>query len=170
MFWAVSATGAIRFWDTRNQQKWSAMLTDYQFADGHYLDVTPDGRYDTNLGPDNEAFRWLVADDPLRSLAPQTFMRNYYEPRLAQRLRQCVAVSGGCARAFPKLVPPTELDRVLPKVSNCPQRQVATREVMFGSSNPAISTPNCASAIPPGSPGRGNSAAKNRSTARRRHA
>ncbi len=114
VFWGAFASGSVGYWDTRN---WSEMLTDYQFAHNQYLNVTADGRYDTNLGPDGRAFRWLVTDDPLRSLGPQTFMRNYYEPRLAQRLMQCIAETGGCARTFPPRPPPTDLDRVLPLVT-----------------------------------------------------
>jgi hypothetical protein len=114
VFWAATHDGRVRSWNTRT---WAPILTDYQFPGAHFLDVTADGRYDTNLGPDAQAFRWLVADDPLHSLEPQTFMRTFYEPRLAQRLNQCITVSGGCARAFPQRPPPTDLDRVLPVVT-----------------------------------------------------
>jgi hypothetical protein len=113
-FWAASADDGVRFWDTRN---WVPMQTLVLFGGQHFLAYMQDGRYDTDLAPDTSAFRWLVADEPLRSLGPQTFMRTYYTPRLVAREEQCIMVSGGCARAFPKMPAPVELNRVLPTVT-----------------------------------------------------
>ena len=113
-FWAASASDGVRMWDTRN---WAPMQTVMLFADQHSLAYMQDGRYDTDLGPDSNTFRWRVADQPERVLGPQTFMRAYYTPRLLERLEQCIAVSGGCAAAFPRLPAPVDLNRTLPLVT-----------------------------------------------------
>jgi hypothetical protein len=113
IFWAASATDGLRLFDTRD---WSTVLTLYQFDAGGWLTVTPDGRYDTDLGPDANQFRWLVSDAPWQPLAPQTFMRDYFTPRLAERLLTCTA-AGNCAGVFTPLAPISSLNRVLPKVN-----------------------------------------------------
>lgn len=64
----------------------------YQFPGRRcFLAVTPEGRYDTNLPSDSRLARWVLPDDPLRTYAPQTFMRAYYAPDL-------MAQSVACAR------------------------------------------------------------------------
>ena len=68
VFWSASTINGLRLWDTRD---WSILLTTYFFQGQRYLTVTPDGRYDTNLGPDAAQFRWLMPDAPYQSLAPQ---------------------------------------------------------------------------------------------------
>ena len=112
VFWAASATNGLRLWDTRD---WHVILTTYQFDASHFLTVTPDGQYDTNLGPDSSLFRWIVPDAPFQSLSPQTFMRDYFVPRLGKRLFDCT-VAGNCATAFHRVAPIASLNRVLPQV------------------------------------------------------
>ncbi|WP_372914960.1 caspase domain-containing protein [Sandarakinorhabdus sp.] len=77
--------------------------------------VAGDGRYDTNLGPDSESFRWFMPDQPFRSLAPQTLMRDYYEPRLIAKLMDCTQ-DGNCARVLHPVPPVAGLNRQLPTV------------------------------------------------------
>lgn len=113
LIWAVSRVNGLRLWDRRSGQSLERVML---FAGGHTLVVTPEGRYDTNLGPDTRAFDWLVADEPERSLPPQTFMRTYYTPGLARTLYACAATDGGCAHALPAIAPPLALNRVLPQV------------------------------------------------------
>lgn len=106
LFWAASASDGVRFWDIAN---WSPAMSLYLLGQQHFFAKAPSGRYDTNLGPDTNAFRWRVADAPLQSLAPQTFMRDYFAPRLTAR------VLDGSEAAQP--IPPIlSLDRVLPQV------------------------------------------------------
>ncbi|HEY5723743.1 MAG TPA: hypothetical protein VIT45_15635 [Allosphingosinicella sp.] len=122
IFWAASALNGLRMWDTKD---WSVLLSTNFFDGKSFLTVTPHGRYDTNLGADSSHFRWLMADAPFQSLAPQTFMRDYFEPRLAQRLIDCTS-AGTCASAFKPLPPVAALNRVLPKVRVSGVRQGAT--------------------------------------------
>lgn len=135
VFWSASLLNGVRLWDTRD---WSVLLTLYFFQGQRYLAVTPEGRYDTNLGPDAAQFRWLMADAPFQSLAPQTFMRDYFEPRLTQRLLDCV-VARSCATVLKPLPPMASLNRVLPSVAitgivagSSPGEAIVTVEVSEG--------------------------------------
>lgn len=112
VFWALSASEGLRVWETTTRKE---LYTVHFFLGGGFLAVTPEGRYDTNLGPDSVDFRWLVSDRPWQSLGAQTFMRDYFEPNLIARIAQC-SLDGDCAAAFETLRPIAELNRVLPTV------------------------------------------------------
>ena len=121
IFWAMSAHDGVRLWNTGGEQ-WTEILTTYFFDNQGFLSVTPEGRYDTNLGPDTSLFRWLVPDRPFQSLAPQTFMRDYFTPKLAQRTIECNYLEN-CGSAFPAVTAISELNRVLPQVEITGVRQ-----------------------------------------------
>lgn len=112
LLWATTNDGAIHFSDAGDG---APQLTLYTFPDNRYFAVTPVGRYDTNLAADTNLVRWLVPDAPWRSLAAQTFMRDYYEPGLYRRLLDCRA-NAACTTAFKPLPPIASLNRVLPEV------------------------------------------------------
>ncbi|MEO5629465.1 MAG: caspase family protein [Thermomonas sp.] len=112
LLWATTDDGAIHFSDAGDG---SLQLTLYTFPDNRYFAVAPGGRYDTNLDADTKLVRWLVPDAPWRSLAAQTFMRDYYEPGLYRRLLDCRA-NNTCADAFKPLPSIASLNRVLPEV------------------------------------------------------
>ena len=114
IFWALSAHDGLRFWDTSSTD-WVPLFTTYFFADQGFVTVTPEGRYDTNLGPDTSLFRWVVPDQPFQSLAPQTFMRDYFTPGLAQQVLMCTYFQD-CAATLAELKPISELNRILPQV------------------------------------------------------
>lgn len=110
--WAASITEGVRVWDQRSG---AVLLTIRLLPGGRFVAVAPDGRYDTNMGPDSENFRWMISDQPWRSLAPQTLMRDYYEPRLIAKLMDCTA-AGNCATALHRVPPVAGLNRQLPVV------------------------------------------------------
>jgi hypothetical protein len=112
LFWAVSIMGELKLWNTRT---WQVLATSHFFRNRRFVTVAADGRYDTNLGPDAAQFRWFVPDEPWRSLAPQSFMRDYFEPRLLQKLTDCT-VAGNCARVLKPAPPIAGLNRQLPVV------------------------------------------------------
>jgi uncharacterized caspase-like protein len=135
VFWAFSALEGLRYWDTTN---WSEMLTLHFFDDGNFLAVTPQGRYDTSLGPDAKEFRWLVPDRPFQSLTAQTFMRDYFQPSLTERIANC-SFEGNCASAFKPLPAIADLNRILPvvtitdvKTGDTPDQALVTIEVREG--------------------------------------
>ncbi|MBX7222514.1 MAG: caspase family protein [Blastocatellia bacterium] len=56
------------------------------FDDGHWAVVTPAGRFDTDQLDGTPSLHWVMPDDPVRPLALELFLREYYEPRLLPRL------------------------------------------------------------------------------------
>ncbi|MES2857579.1 MAG: caspase family protein [Pseudomonadota bacterium] len=112
LLWANTDDGAIHFFDAGDGTPQLTLLT---FPGNRYFAVAPGGRYDTNLGADTTLVRWVVPDAPWRSLASQTFMRDYYEPGLYRRLLDCRA-NDTCADAFKPLPAIASLNRVLPEV------------------------------------------------------
>ena len=110
IFWTGSSDGQVRYWDQRSGK---LLLTFYSAPGNGFFSVTPEGRYDTNLGADAGIFRWVVADHPFQSLSAQTFMRQYYEPNLLARVLDC-STQGDCAMVFKPIPPVDSLDRELP--------------------------------------------------------
>ncbi|WP_017667677.1 caspase family protein [Sandarakinorhabdus sp. AAP62] len=110
IIWAVSPDG-LRLWDSRTG---AVLLTSHYVGDG-FVTVAADGRYDTNLGPDSQAFRWLLPKSPFQSLAPQTFMRDYFEPDLARKLIDCTT-AGSCAQRLKPVRPFASINTLLPEV------------------------------------------------------
>lgn len=112
LFWAISPSEGLRFWSVGDMKP----VADVLFPDPSvYLTVMPDGRYDTNVEADQPRFRWLMPDRLDQALAPQTFMRDYFQPGLLDKLLQCSAY-GDCAEVVDKPKPIAELNRVLPEV------------------------------------------------------
>jgi hypothetical protein len=107
LFWAASNNDGVHVW---RKADWRPLLTVYPRSHQHYFALAPSGRYDTNLGPDSTSFRWVVRDAPLQSLGAQTFMRDYFTPRLIAE-----ALSG--AEAEDPIAPALSLNRVLPQVA-----------------------------------------------------
>ena len=112
VLWAASDDGVLHFWDSRSG---TALLTFYSLPGNRFFALMPDGRYDTNLGPDTDQMRWLMSDMPWQSLGAQTFMRDYYEPRLYEKLLDCTAADN-CAEVLKPVPVLAGLNRVLPVV------------------------------------------------------
>lgn len=55
-------------------------------ADGSWVVVDPEGRFDTDDLDEVRGVHWVAPDDPLKPLPLEIFMRDYYEPRLLARL------------------------------------------------------------------------------------
>lgn len=110
--WTTASDGTVRLY---RRADWSIALTLQYLGAAGYVAYTSLGTYDTPLGPDSNAFRWRVPDEPLRSLGGQTFMRDYFEPGLFAKTLACTA-DGLCATALPPPPPVAGLNRTLPKV------------------------------------------------------
>ena len=48
----------------------------------HWYVIAPDGRFDTDDLDSVPNLHWAVADDPFHPLAPDTFFRDYFQPKL----------------------------------------------------------------------------------------
>ncbi len=125
MFWIAFGNDEIQF---RDGDSGALLLTMHSIWNNMFISVMPDGRYDTNLIPDNRLMRWLVPDEPWRSLDAQTFMRDYFEPGLYRKLLEC-RVQGNCDDAFEPLPAIASLNRTLPQVS---VRNIAPRADISG--------------------------------------
>jgi len=55
-------------------------------ADGSWVVVDPEGRFDASDLDEIQGVHWLAPEDPLKPLPLETFMRDYYEPRLLARI------------------------------------------------------------------------------------
>src|SRR5688500_14332769 len=55
-------------------------------ADGSWVAVDPEGRFDASDLEEIQGVHWLAPDDPLKPLPLEIFMRDYYEPRLLARI------------------------------------------------------------------------------------
>lgn len=85
-----------------------------------FFAVTNDGLYDTNLPSDSDRFRWALPEPPTRfgrTYAPQTFMRDYFQPDLMAKLMACGRQGKTRAQCFPNVPDVTKLNRVLPEVN-----------------------------------------------------
>lgn len=91
LIWAATAGDGIKLGSLEQGGDKFEKLTTYIFPGGEFFSLAPDLLYDTNLGADTSRFRWLVGDDPLNSLGPQTFMRDNFQPQLARRTFECVS-------------------------------------------------------------------------------
>jgi WD40 repeat protein len=76
--------------------------------DGSWSVLAPDGRFDTNDLDTVRGLHWLMPDDPLTPLAPEIFLRDYYEPGLLPRL-----LAGD---SFREVRPLADLNRAQPEV------------------------------------------------------
>ena len=99
--------GSAILWDTLPGTRLASL---FGFAQGKWAVVDSKGRFDTNDLDQIEALSWVFSDDPLRSLVPEIFMRDYYEPRLLPR------VLAGGEEAFKAIRPLEQLNRVQPAV------------------------------------------------------
>jgi WD40 repeat protein/uncharacterized caspase-like protein len=101
-----SKDGTTKLW--RLQPCCKELATLISFEDGSWTVVSPDGRFDTSNFEAASGLAWVSDDDPLRALPREAFMKDYYTPRLLPQI---------LAGTLPKLRPPGDLNRVLPRVS-----------------------------------------------------
>lgn len=111
VYWQLMGSGALSFTSTRD---WKTLFVLYLHPDGTWL-VQGRGRYDTNRPADTSDLRYLVPDQPWVSLPGQTYMRDFYQPRLMERLLDCNGANS-CATTLKPLPDISALDWVLPKV------------------------------------------------------
>ena len=129
LYWSLAGKGAVNVY---GMESGTRLFSLYNLPGAHFFVADPSGRYDSDLPPDSRALRWRVSDGRLQSLAPQTFMRDYYQPRLMQQLIACAgSVASRCRTPFAPVRALNELNHVLPvtrivSVSADPGGQTAT--------------------------------------------
>ena len=95
-----------RLWDVTTLQEVCRLLS---FRDGTWVVVTPDGRFETNNLENIPGLHWIFADEPLRPLPLEIFLRDYFEPRLLPRI-----LAGA---EFRPIRPLASLNRAQPQVA-----------------------------------------------------
>jgi WD40 repeat protein len=71
--------GMVRLWDGATGTE---LATLFSFDEGEWAVSDPDGRFDTNNLNEISGLSWVFPDEPYRPLAPEVFMRDYFQPRL----------------------------------------------------------------------------------------
>lgn len=100
-----SRDGMVRLWDAQSGEP---LATLFSLPQGTWAAIDPAGRFDTNDLEQIRGLSWVMPDDPLTPLPLETFMRDYYEPRLLPRLL--------AGERLPELGRLQELNRVQPEV------------------------------------------------------
>jgi WD40 repeat protein len=114
-FAAVTGAGNLRFWKLAESDSLAGARAT---SDGWLTFAGP--RFDASLSGRTEALGWAVGDEPFRSLPLETFMRDYFEPRLLPRLLACRDAEqtrpDACTKEFKQVRPLASLNRALPEV------------------------------------------------------
>lgn len=80
---SASLDMTVRLWRAADGA-WLARLIG--FGDGRWAVTDPQGRFDVADLEDMPHLHWVMSDDPLTPLPIEIFTRDYYEPRLLQRI------------------------------------------------------------------------------------
>jgi WD domain, G-beta repeat/Caspase domain len=75
--------GTTRLWESSTGKELCRLIS---FRDGSWVVVDPEGRFDANNLEEIQGLHWIFPDEPFRPLPLEVFMREYYEPRLLQRI------------------------------------------------------------------------------------
>jgi WD40 repeat protein len=94
-----------RLWDAATGREFCRFVS---FHERIWAVADPDSRFDTNNLEEIKGLHWVFPDDPFKPLSLETFMRDYFEPRLLPR---DLAREG-----FRPVRPLSELNRVQPRV------------------------------------------------------
>jgi WD40 repeat protein/uncharacterized caspase-like protein len=110
--------GNVHLWDMKNG---SQLAEAWAFDAGGWMIRNAKGDFDSNRLESISGVSWIMSDSPLSALAPEIFMRDYYEPRLLPRLLACRDAEAkgdadACNKAFRPKRPLAELNRIQPEV------------------------------------------------------
>jgi WD40 repeat protein len=75
--------GTVTLWSVTEKEELVKLVS---WDKDQWIAIAPDGRFDTNNLEEIKGLQWTFSDDPFRPLAPEIYMRYYYEPRLLPRL------------------------------------------------------------------------------------
>lgn len=113
----VMASGSwdksIKLW---NAKEGSEIATIIPLNDKKWVIYTPDGRFDTNTDlEDDDIIHWSIPGNSLNTLPLDVFIRDYYEPKLFERLINCTE-QDICKQEFRETRSLSELNIVRPNV------------------------------------------------------
>ena len=124
-----TSNGEVQIWNRTSDDAVNnaPLLTLFSLRDGGWAVVDAAGHFDAGELERMPGLHWVFPDDPLRTLSPEVFMRDYYEPQLLPRLLNCgleTAIKpGDCESRFKSLGPLSELNRIQPFVKIVPPVQ-----------------------------------------------
>jgi WD40 repeat protein len=95
----------VKLWDSGSGKELSTIVS---FRDGSWAVVNSEGRFDTNNLDEIRGLSWVFSDQPFRALPPEIFMRDYYQPKLLQKLL--------AGERLPAVRPLSDLSRAQPVV------------------------------------------------------
>lgn len=89
----LGADGSVKIWRpelfsaTAGDLKSDREICTVLFTSGRdWIVIDREGRFDSNNLEEVKGLHWVMPDDPLKPLPFETFMKDYYEPRLLNRL------------------------------------------------------------------------------------
>ena len=100
-----SMDGTSAFWDIATGKQVCRLIP---LRDGTWVVLDKEGRFDTNNLEEMKGLHWVFADDPMKPLPLEIYMRDYYQPRLLPSL-----LSG---KPLVEIKPLASLNRVQPLV------------------------------------------------------
>jgi WD40 repeat protein len=103
-----SLDGTIKIWNTRSRKN---ILTLALLPGNGWISVAPDGRFDASNLENMAAAHWIFPGDRSVPLAPEIFMRDYYEPQLLSKL-----LDGTALAPLPEITSLAELNRNQPVI------------------------------------------------------
>jgi WD40 repeat protein len=100
-----SYDATVRFWEVATGQQLAQL---FSLGQNSWVVSDPEGRFDTNNLDEIPNLGWVFPDDPFRVLAPEIFVRDYYQPKLLPRVLSrenlaAVRPLGGLNRAQPSV-------------------------------------------------------------------
>jgi WD40 repeat protein len=75
--------GEVRFWDVSADKELAAL---FALDENNWVVSDAEGRFDTNNLDEIKGLSWVFPEEPLRALAPEIFMRDYYQPKLLRKV------------------------------------------------------------------------------------
>lgn len=117
---ATYADGGATLWSLSPEGHLTKLL-ELIDLNNNWVAVRDDGRFDTGNPEALQAVAWLMPDDPLRPLAADTYLRDYFEPNLLPRFLGCIDDQAiephACLKAFPTIPSVQSLNRIPPVVN-----------------------------------------------------
>ena len=104
----------LKLWDIEKNKELATIST---LADRKWVIYTPEGRFDTNTDLENDdLLHWSIPGNALTTLPLDVFRRDYYEPKLLDRLLACTENNTCDKGEFKRVRSLSELNTVRPNV------------------------------------------------------